>query len=40
LLGITREEASMLGSQRREQLRRQRDFDSTAIGRVKALLQV
>jgi hypothetical protein len=30
----------MLGSQRREQLRRQRDFDSTAIGRVKALLQV
>jgi hypothetical protein len=30
----------MLGSQRREELRRQRDFDSTAIGRVKALLQV
>ncbi len=30
----------MLGSQRREQIRRQRDFDSTAIGRVKALLQV
>jgi hypothetical protein len=39
-LGITREEASMLGSRRREELRRQRDFDSTAIGRVKALLQV
>ncbi|CAF0883691.1 unnamed protein product [Rotaria sp. Silwood1] len=36
---ISREEASKLGSQRREELRRQRDFDSTAIGRVKALLQ-
>lgn len=30
----------MLGSRRREELRRQRDFDSTVIGRVKALLQV
>jgi hypothetical protein len=40
ILGISREEASKLGSQRREELRRQRDFDSTAIGRVKALLQV
>ena len=39
-LGITREEASRLGSQRREELRRQRDFDSTALGHVKALLQV
>ena len=38
--GISREEASKLGSQRREELRRQRDYDSTAIGRVKALLQV
>ncbi|CAF4923957.1 unnamed protein product, partial [Rotaria magnacalcarata] len=37
---ISREEASILGSQRREQIRRERDFDSTAIGRVKALLQV
>ncbi|CAF0840852.1 unnamed protein product [Adineta ricciae] len=36
---ISREEATKLGSQRREELRRQRDFDSTAIGRVKALLQ-
>ncbi|CAF2082672.1 unnamed protein product [Rotaria magnacalcarata] len=36
---ISREEASILGSQRREQIRRERDFDSTAIGRVKALLQ-
>ena len=39
-LGIPREEASRLGSRRREELRRQHDFDSTAIGRVKALLQV
>jgi hypothetical protein len=39
-LGISREEASMLGSRRREELRRQRDFDSTVIGHVKALLQV
>ena len=30
----------MLGSRRREELRRQRDFDSTIIGRVKTLLQV
>ena len=40
ILGISREEASKLGSQRREELRRQRDFDSTAIGQVKTLLQV
>ena len=39
-LAISREEASMLGSRRREELRRQRDFDSTMIGRVKNLLQV
>lgn len=30
----------MLGSQRREELRRQRDRDATLIGRVKTLLQV
>lgn len=40
VLGISREEATMLGSQRREELRRQRDRDSTAIGRLKTLLQV
>ncbi|CAF0883916.1 unnamed protein product [Rotaria sordida] len=36
---ISREEASKLGSQRREELRRQRDFDSTTMGRVKTLLK-
>jgi hypothetical protein len=40
LLGISREEATILGSQRREELRRQRDRDSTAFGRLKTLLQV
>jgi len=39
-LGITREEATILGSQRREELRRQRDRDSTTFGRLKTLLQV
>ncbi|UJR28466.1 hypothetical protein I4U23_009705 [Adineta vaga] len=37
---ISREEATILGSQRREELRRQRDRDSTTIGRLKTLLQV
>jgi len=36
---ISREEATILGSQRREHLRRQRDRDATIIGRVKTLLQ-
>ncbi|CAF1490836.1 unnamed protein product, partial [Adineta steineri] len=36
---ISREEATILGSQRREELRRQRDRDSTTIGRLKTLLQ-
>ncbi|CAF1092159.1 unnamed protein product [Adineta ricciae] len=36
---ISREEATILGSQRREELRRQRDRDSTTIGRLKNLLQ-
>ena len=40
LAGISREEATVLGSQRREELRRQRDYDSTTIGRVRVLLQV
>jgi len=40
LPGISREEASVLGSQRREELRRQRDRDSTTFGRLKNLLQV
>jgi hypothetical protein len=39
-LGISREEATILGSQRREELRRQRDRDSTTFGRLKTLLQV
>jgi hypothetical protein len=38
--GISREEATVLGSQRREELRRLHDRDSTVIGRVKTLLQV
>jgi len=38
--GISREEATVLGSQRREELRRQRDLDSTTFGRLKNLLQV
>ncbi|CAF3438668.1 unnamed protein product [Rotaria socialis] len=36
---ISREEATILGSQRREELRRQRDRDSTTYGRLKNLLQ-
>ncbi len=40
VLGISREEATVLGSQRREELRRQRDRDSTTFGRLKTLLQV
>ncbi|CAF2583500.1 unnamed protein product [Rotaria sp. Silwood2] len=39
-LGISREEATILGSQRREELRRLRDRDSTTFGRLKTLLQV
>jgi hypothetical protein len=39
-LGISREEATILGSQRREELRRQRDRDSTTFGRLKTLLKV
>ncbi|CAF2583482.1 unnamed protein product [Rotaria sp. Silwood2] len=38
-LGISREEATILGSQRREELRRLRDRDSTTFGRLKTLLQ-
>ncbi|CAF0784947.1 unnamed protein product [Rotaria sordida] len=36
---ISREEATILGSQRREELRRLRDRDSTTFGRLKTLLQ-